>query len=137
MLDNPVTAWQSLTPLNLQWLPGKGVAYKLADPYRIRFKREGVWRIVTVPKGFDTDLASIPFGFRNLFSRAGRLVGPSIPHDYMYQFAAKLKVSRLLADWVLLAGLTAEGLSWWRRWAVFLAVRAGGWWVWRRHKDGR
>ena len=38
---------------------------------------------IVVPKGFITDGASIPFGFRWLFSSTGRYFGAAIVHDYL------------------------------------------------------
>lgn len=93
---------------------------------------------ITVPEGFMTDFASIPAVFR-WWQTGG--VGPqriaSYFHDYMY---AEQVESRKAADRVFrevmeatkpIGGKMRDFRSWFRRWAMYLALRIGGWAAWR------
>jgi hypothetical protein len=58
------------------------------------------------------------------------LLGLALGHDALY--AAEL-VSREEADRWFLEGMKKAGINWVKRNAIWLAVRAGGGVVWRRH----
>ena len=109
-------------------------------PFRVFRSFEVVWsrpnKLATrfmVPDGFETDLASIPRGARNLVSQ---LIGvqPAIAHDYAYQGHTNL--SKAEADLLFLEGLDTISRrrkgSWrghmikLRNRVMYLAVRFGG-----------
>ena len=84
---------------------------------------------ITVPFGFQTDLASIPrlpiiYWLTGNTSQAAAVV-----HDYLY--VTHVKVSRRTADRVLLEASELTRVSWWRRVLMYLAVRlfGGSHWV--------
>lgn len=86
-----------------------------------------VWddgRRVTVPAMFETDLASIPRPFRNLFSVNGRHRRAAVLHDWLY---AGQCLSRADADRLFLDAMEADGVGWAQRWSMYCAVRAAGW----------
>ena len=85
-------------------------------------------RLICVPKGFRTDLASIPRIFRSLIPQVGRHIQPAITHDFCYEGQGGL--TRAEADLLFLDGMRAVGVRWLRRRAMYLAVRAFGWTLW-------
>lgn len=84
---------------------------------------------LTVPKGFITDLASIPRALRNILSVTGKSRRASVPHDWLY--CAK-KTTRAEADEFLRLALICEGMSAFAARTYWLGVRAGGARYWNR-----
>ena len=80
--------------------------------------------VYVVPRGFKTDLASIPVGLRSLFSRTGRSRKPAVFHDHMY---SKKWETRKICDDLFYIGLRERGVSKWAAWLYWAGVRAGGW----------
>jgi hypothetical protein len=98
-------------------------------PFRYQSAIAG--RMFTVPLGFYTDFASVPrIGI--IYAMLGDTAHqPAVIHDWLYYSAL---VPRDLADKVLLEAMGVIGLSWWRRWAIYAGVRAGGWHAWNEHR---
>lgn len=77
----------------------------------------------TVPRGFPTDLASVPrlpvvyYLFGGIANEAAAL------HDFLY---VSHLVSRTIADAVLKEACAAIGVSAWRRWLMWAGVRIAG-----------
>lgn len=86
---------------------------------------------VVVPRGFITDLASIPVGLRNVLDINGRSRKPAVMHDYLYCLQP---CSRKQADELFRAALKAEGVSLPVRNAYYLGVRLGGAAYWKKRK---
>lgn len=84
---------------------------------------------ITVPKGFSTDLSSIPRIFRSIIPVVGEQNGPSVIHDYCY--VTKWR-SRKESDRLFYEGCKAAGVHWLRRQILFSAIRLGGWAVWNK-----
>lgn len=106
----------------------------------LRATDPGEWALIAplhygdmvVPVGFITDLASIPRPFRPILDRTGKSRKPAVLHDFLY---CQHKLERSEADWIFLEALESEGVSLPVRWAMYLAVRAGGWAYWDK-RDG-
>lgn len=79
--------------------------------------------IITVPKGFQTDFASIPPVFFTLFPPDGRYLEAAILHDYYYDNAIETKDK---ADELFLMGMNALGVKMWRKYLMYWAVRRFG-----------
>lgn len=111
-----------ITPLDLrahapgEWVLLSLLAYRSADG-----------RLYQVPPRFITDLASIPGLFQPAIDRNGKSRRPAVLHDYLYCLK---RCARAEADALFLEALEAEGVSWFVRRAMWLAVRAGGWRYW-------
>ena len=60
-------------------------------------------------------------------------------HDYLYAKGPRHGIDRKGADQILLDALAVLGFSWWRRQAIYWAVRVGGGPAWANHRarDGR
>lgn len=104
---------------------GSGLHYRVVEDFLFQYGGE----IITVPKGFQSDWASVP----RLF---WRLVPPhqyprsSLGHDWLY---AAEYFPRKKCDLFFFDALKEEGACWLRRWAMYRAVRLGGGVVWNRH----
>lgn len=88
-------------------------------------------RVLMVPAGFVTDLASIPRGLWNLIPKIGKYDRAAVVHDFLYQFNT---CSRADADFVLKEAMEVSGVSWWPRWPIYLGVRVGGGKVWDEYR---
>lgn len=83
--------------------------------------------VIRVPYGFETDFASIPAAARALISPQGRHMEPAIVHDWLYAVGVPGdQEGRLFADRVFLYALEYKGVNWFKRSAMYRAVRWGG-----------
>ncbi len=103
-----------------------------AKPFRVYCDFDVTWKRphrhpikFTVKAGFDTDLASIPWGARNLVSQLAGAQMAAV-HDYSYQGHTKL--TKAEADELFYEGLRSpgSGVGRWRAWVMGKAVRVGG-----------
>ena len=78
---------------------------------------------ITVPVGFETDMASIPRPMWAILPPFGRYMPAAIVHDYLYVTQTR---SRQLSDDVFLEAMKVLGVSWLRRNIMHAAVRACG-----------
>ena len=84
-----------------------------------------------VPKGFETDGASIPWPLNFFITRKPRLWAPSVLHDWLY---TTHEVSREHADVIFYLMLLRHKTGLIEAWLMFRAVRIGGWWLWPKEK---
>lgn len=93
---------------------------------------------ITIPKGFITDLASIPRLFTRLIPVNGRHRAPAVVHDYLYSTKGHINyvprnggfgitIPRKECDLIFLEAMKEAGVSAWKRNVMYAAVRAGGW----------
>ena len=97
--------------------------YRLTRDLTYDVGKEGSSLSVTVPKGFETDLCSIPALGRVIFSPDGPEATAGALHDFLYREGL---VSRFMADWIFREALKVLGIPTWRRAIIFCAVRIGG-----------
>ena len=91
--------------------------------------------VITVPSGFDTDLASIPRIFHSIIPVNGKHRSPAIIHDHLYVVQDR---TRSEADSIFLEAMKSVGVRWTQRYAMYWAVRSGGWIPWnQRLKEKR
>lgn len=79
---------------------------------------------ITTPKGFVTDLASIPRPLRWVFTGHGASREPATVHDKLYR---DFHQPRKEADEVFREALKVAGMNWAGRQAMYAGVRSGGW----------
>ncbi|WP_372830986.1 DUF1353 domain-containing protein [Pontibacterium sp.] len=84
-------------------------------------------RVVNAHKGFICDLASIPRIFRPVFPVHGKHTRAAVIHDWLYR--NKLG-KRKEADLIFLEAMEELGVSRFKRYTMYAAVRAGGWTYW-------
>jgi hypothetical protein len=110
----------------------------VAAPYRISYRLAGdpadKKRYIEVPRGMLTDLSSVPWYGRWWISQVGPHLEASIIHDFLYVAWQDLpdrkrprSADRLFADKVLHAGMIDAEVSAVKRAIIYLAVRLGGW----------
>ena len=104
--------------------------------------RPGYWRLtqaltyktregfkITVPKGFITDLASIPRPLRFFFRVNGRHIEAAILHDYLYYkkgFVPFMQLSRSECDDTFYFAMLDSDVPEWKAAIMWLGVRVGG-----------
>jgi len=118
-------------------LPQPVTAPLVGEPglYQLQARLEvvvGPFRLVT-PTGFITDGASIPRAVWWLIGHPmhGPYQAAAITHDWLY---VSRPVSRVVCDALFCQVLREYGVTRWRVAAMYAAVRAFGWAVWRRQQ---
>lgn len=84
---------------------------------------------ITVPAGFDTDLASIPQILQAAIPVNDKHRAAAVLHDYLYTVRDR---PRAQADALFLEAMKLSDVRFTQRWAMYLAVRVGGWLPWSR-----
>lgn len=103
--------------------------FVVEESFRALWKRSSsVIYVVEVPKGFTTDLASVPRIFQSIIPKLGHHIRPAIVHDYCYE--GNTDLTRKEADEMFLEGMQKTKVGWLRRNVMWLAVRAGGRGLW-------
>jgi hypothetical protein len=110
-----------VNPLHVRYIDGR--QWELTQPFQY-----GGW---TVPAGFVTDFASVPRFFWRLLPPAGNGQAAAygyaaVVHDWLYRRGYRFP-SRKTCDAIFFDLMKAAGVAPWRRWAMYLAVRAFGW----------
>lgn len=86
--------------------------------------RAGSGKVITVPKDFLTNLASVPSLLRPVMNRNGKSRRPAVLHDWLY--TSQACVSRKDADKLFYEALRSEGMNWASARTYYLGVRAFG-----------
>jgi hypothetical protein len=108
------------------------VSYNVAQGYWILledFTYTDNYYHIKVPKGFKTDLASIPRFFWRLIAPFELSLAAPLVHDYLYRHGGNVpsgNFTRSDADWFFLSIMREERVPAWRRWAAYVAVRLFG-----------
>lgn len=108
----------------LHTVHGDNKQWKLTEDFHYR----GNYRTWSVPKGFETDLDSVPRIPIIYAMFKGRTTKAAVIHDWMYV----TDQGKFLADAVFLEAMKAEGLKPWFRWPIYLAVTLFGWPIYLR-----
>ena len=92
------------------------------------FTQETSYGQITVPKGFRTDLASVPRILWCLIPPFGRYSQAAVIHDYLYHFQEGTKK---VADEIFYELMLRYGTYKWKAKIMYLAVRlfGGGAWI--------
>jgi hypothetical protein len=89
---------------------------------------------ISVPRGFVTDLASIPRIFWSVFPPDGQYTYPAVIHDFMYWTQTH---PREVADRVFYDGMKFMNVKEVDARAIYSAVRAGGSGAWSNNAELR
>lgn len=87
---------------------------------------------LTIPKGFQSDMASSPqvlWGIIPPHCRAGRA---AIPHDFLYENQHLHSLTRKQVDALFLKHLTEHHIPRWQRLTMYYYVRMVGWYNWKK-----
>jgi len=90
--------------------------------------------IITIPAGFDTDLASVPRVPVVYACWGGRAHHGAVVHDYLYRVDSKPVVSRSDADKIFLEAMAVRGKPFFIRWFMYCGVRLGGFGAYHKRK---
>lgn len=118
MRPNPVVPF----PNHAQWVLLSDLSYTIG----------GTDIVLTVPKGFVTDYASIPPSMWSFASPHDLYSEPSIVHDYLYWTQS---CTRLQADNIFFIAMKEADVGPKTAWAVYHAVRGGGQSSWDDNAD--
>ena len=91
--------------------------FRVHEPFSYDIGRLGSGDTVTVPAGFDTDLASVPWFARAFIPISGRVAKPALVHDFM------LSTGDARADDVFAEALRVAGVGRATAWLMVQAVR--------------
>lgn len=115
-----------LDPLKAELIAATAMEYRGLWKLKTQFRYESglLGRVITVPKGFVTDLESCPRlpGVFLAFGEVSKMA--AVVHDYLYTHP--VSTSRKQADAVLREACIIEGVSKWRAYGIWLGVRIGG-----------
>ena len=110
--------------------------WKLTGRFSYRTLVTGKPLTITVPKGFENDLASIPRPLMWLFPVNGKHRWASVVHDWLYSKKGILgdaqQFTRKECDLIFLEGMKIMGVRWWKRSSMYRGVRVGGWVRWNK-----
>jgi hypothetical protein len=118
-----------LNPLQLEAvLPN---TWRLLSSFGYHTLITGKPQTITVPVGFENDLASIPRLFRNIIPVNGRHRWPAVIHDYLYSkkgiLGDRMRFTRKECDQIFLEGMKVMKVGFIKRSLMYNGVRAGGW----------
>ena len=85
---------------------------------------------ITVPKGFITDLASVPPPASMLIPKSGLYNQAAVLHDFLYNTQTR---TRLASDRIFLEAMKVLGVNLFKRLIMYRAVRTFSWIPWNRH----
>lgn len=114
----------SFTDLTLTTMDDKPDYFKVAGNVTYTWMQKGVEKTYTVPKGFETNLASIPAILRPFFSVTGKSRKPAVFHDNFYDLKW---LTRKKCDQLFRQMLLERGMGKIKAYCFYRAVRAFGW----------
>lgn len=119
-----------LTSLVLRAGAEDGAAWTVVAPFL--YSSDVLDRIVTVPEGFETDLASVP-RLPVVYLLTGATGNEAaVVHDFLYSVQL---CTRKQADDVFYEAAVASGMPKWRAWLMWAGVRLGGGSHWSTRAD--
>lgn len=97
---------------------------------QLKFRSDVAGTIIRVPRGFNTDLASVP-RLPFVYVLTGSMAdAAAVVHDYLY---STCMYERKVCDDIFLEAMEATGVSCIRRRTIYYGVRIGGWWVYNEY----
>ena len=102
-----------------------GNVWEVMQDFSYHYKDE----TITVPAGFITDLASVPWPASMMIPKSGRFNEAAVVHDYLYHCQM---FTRAKSDAIFREAMKDLGVNWFKRGTMYNAVRVGGWTVWKK-----
>lgn len=116
--------------LHFAYYPRSNAAYTtVVHRYRIGGIESGYSVEITIRPGTPTDFASIPRLFWMLWPKFGPWARAALYHDEAYR---SQNMTRRQADTFFIDMMAEDGVSWWNRHCLWLGVRIGGGYFWRK-----
>lgn len=113
---------------------GDGKYWVLREP--LEYEHPKTKEKVVAPRGFVTDLASVPRLFWTAFPPCGKYTSAAVIHDYLY-WVQPTTCDRKCADDILLTAMEESNVNFATRNAIYRSVRAGGQSSWDRNQRAR
>lgn len=117
-------------PLTVTKLTGD--RWKVSRGFRYYVGAENSSDYIDVPDGFETDFASVPWGFRNLFPKDGPWTQAAVLHDWLYNTRGVNGRTRKECDGIFLEAMKVLNVAWIKRETMYRAVRSFGWIYWNK-----
>lgn len=110
-----------------------GKTWVIRAPFSYEVGELGSGEVIEVPEGFQTDFASVPRPLWPIVSRWGRHGKAAIIHDFAYWDQT---YDKKRADEIFREAMGVLGVSGWRKFLIYQAVRwlGGGAWRGNRHR---
>jgi hypothetical protein len=109
-----------------------GRNWKLVKPFSYHVGSKFSRTVITVPKGFVTDFASVPRFLWGWIPYWGKWGKASVIHDYLY---STHQVERSITDAIFYEAMLVEGTNPRITQLMYYAVRLFGWMAW--HPKGK
>jgi len=84
-----------------------------------------------VPRGFETDFASIPWFLHGIINKHGKYDVPAVLHDWLYSSGI---ASRAEADKIFMVTMKDAGVKEWKYRMMYIGVRMGGWLAYNKYR---
>jgi hypothetical protein len=129
-----------LTELELKYLDGK--KWEILAPFEYCVGAPNGWPIVTIPRGFITDFASIPRMFWSILPPTGKYGKAAVVHDWLYRYprlqfikdGSLVLVSKELCDAIFDEAMEVLGVGSVTRSILYCGVHLGGGSTWRKYR---
>ena len=123
-----------------------GKHWELIEPFEYHVGSKESNEIITVPKGYVTNFASIPQIFWNILPPVGTYGKAAVIHDWLYQNNGKIvlmtksgnywlvkQYTRKQCDDIFLEAMVVLKTGRLARWMIYSHVRWWGWIVWNNY----
>lgn len=111
------------TPLRIEdtdvTLNGRAV-FRTLEPFNYELGAENSGYVIHVPKGFETDFASVPRILWRVFTPWGKYRKAAVLHDFLYRKSSGF--SKVTGDAIFLEAMELLGVDWWTRTLVYWGV---------------
>ena len=114
------------SPLIVSPMPD-GRRWKLHIPFKYHVGSKYSKNVITIPKGFITDFASVPWMLWSWLPSWGKYGKAAVVHDYLYQHH---QVSRGMSDLIFYEAMLVGDTRKWKARLMYFGVRLFGWLVW-------
>jgi hypothetical protein len=116
-----------------------GKHWRLDEEYDYEIGEKGSGIFIHIPKGFITDMASVPRIFWAIYPPFGLYGKAAILHDYLYSvcgtnYALGKTYTRKQCDLIFKEAMLVLNCSWHCRGVIYSGVRLGGWVTWAKYK---
>ena len=128
-------------PLILEYLPKTNMWMTAGKLVYFVGEKNSKDRII-VPKGFITDLASVPWPASMFIPKSGKFNSAAVLHDYLYSILGEIvepnnikKRLRKECDSIFIESMKVLGVRWFKCKIMYRAVRLFGGFVWKNRKQ--
>lgn len=120
-----------INDLRVEYLDGK--RWMVIEDFTFTYRRNGEQHVITIPKGFITDFASIPRWLWIIAGTVGKYNKAAVLHDYLYtaQIMSRLDSDRLYRKMMI------PILPAWKVWTAYHVVRGASWCVWNKYRNNK